>query len=182
MRFSVDQRGDLAPPAGLASALADRQMDVVDALRLDPAAHVLVVGDDRHQLHRQVADGIAVEQIVEAVAELGDQDQHARLDGEIVQPPVEIEAGGDRQEAAGEFLGGHRRRRRERHAHEEALGLRIAVLGALDDVAVLRGDAVGHRGDDAAPVAAGEGQDETRRFGGHGIASVREGRADRQSL
>ena len=51
--------------------------------------------------------------------------------------------------------------------HEEALGLGIAVLGAFDDVATLRGDRVGDRRDDAAAVVAGEGEHETRRFSGH---------------
>ena len=35
-----------------------------------------MVGDDRDDVHRQLADALAIEQVGQAVVELGDQDQH----------------------------------------------------------------------------------------------------------
>ena len=144
-------------------------MDVVDALRLDPAAHVLVIGDDGHQLHRQVADGIAVEQIVEAVAELGDQDEHARLDAQrscncqSKSKPVATGRKPRLNRSAVIAAGAENDTRMKKRSVSGSPYWALSTM--LQSCEAMR---IGHRGDDAAPVAAGQRQDETRRFGGHG--------------
>ena len=68
-----------------------------------------------------------------------------------------------------------RRQRLEQHAHHEALGIEIAELRAVDDVALPVGEEHADRTDDTGCVAAGQGQHETRngRFG-HCRGSVME--------
>lgn len=48
----------------------------------------------------------------------------------------------------------------EVHAHEEAVGGRVAVLRGVDDVQVVLDQEAGDGADDPGPVRAGEGEDE----------------------
>ncbi len=67
--------------------------------------------------------------------------------------------------------------------HEEAAALGIAILRALDDIAVLTRDRTRDAGNDAAPVDARKREHEARRFGGHGaILAAGETRAVSSSL
>ena len=59
---------------------------------------VPVVGHDAHDLHRQRSDAVAVEQIVQAMAEPRHHDQQARLLHGVPDVPFHGEARGDRLE------------------------------------------------------------------------------------
>ena len=166
-RLVVDQRGELRLLRVLGRR-RHRQIDVGQPLPLDPPAHGLVVGDDRDQLHRQDADGVAVEKVVEAVAEVGDEDQHPRLDREVVERPVEGEARRDRREA-----GAVSRRRRRAAGAEKATRMKKRSVSGSPYWALSTmlpscdGDRSRHRRDDAGPVVAGKRQDKSCRLGGH---------------
>ena len=65
---------------------------------------VPVVGCDADDLHRQRADAVAVEQIVQAVAEPRYHDQQARLFGGVPDVPLHGEARGDRLESLAQIV------------------------------------------------------------------------------
>ena len=91
-------------------------------------------------------------------------DQHARPHRCVVQLPVHREPLGDRRERgpdAGEVdVVVHRA---EHDAHEEAAGVDVVVLRALEDVAAALREERRHRGDDAGTVGAGQREDGSHR-------------------
>lgn len=101
-------------------------------------SEVRVVRDDQRHLDGQLAGGLPEEQVVEAVADLGDHDEHAGLLGGGVDRKVHgqglgggFEGGAQVLDAQlGVLLGGlgGRRGGGEVHAHEEALRGGIAEL------------------------------------------------------
>ena len=78
---------------GLRLGLAgDRDVVEGDAVEVGDAREVGVVGDDRDDVEVQLADGVAEEQVVEAVPVLADHDQHALAVGGVGHAPVHLEA------------------------------------------------------------------------------------------
>ena len=51
-------------------------MVVGDAVPLRQRLQIGVIGDHGHHVHRQLADALAIEQVVEAVVGFGHHDQH----------------------------------------------------------------------------------------------------------
>jgi len=155
----VDQRHDARFLLGL-GILRDRQM--VEGHRTEIAPRVglaRMVGDDADDVHGEFADTLAIEQIDEAMVELGGEQQHAAALAPCADRPLHRERGGDRREAGAQCL----RRRVDGHVeddpHEEAVGFDIVELVRLEHVAAEREQLGGDARDDARPVRAGEGQD-----------------------
>mmetsp|Transcript_25040 Transcript_25040/g.61562 ORF Transcript_25040/g.61562 Transcript_25040/m.61562 type:complete len:220 (+) Transcript_25040:3-662(+) len=105
----------------------------------------------------------AEQQVVQAVAELAHQQQHAGLAAARHQLPVHRELSRQRCE------GGLQRRlvgrRLELDAHEEARMVRVTVLVGREDVAALLQQHAGDGMHDAGTVGAGELQDKSRCHG-----------------
>ena len=82
----------------------DRQVVERHVVPSRQLVEVAVVGDDRRDLHVQAAGPVAVEQIVEAVAELGHQQQQALRPFGIVEVPFHAEPLRHIGEAGCQFL------------------------------------------------------------------------------
>jgi hypothetical protein len=131
---------------------------VGDAHGRDLAVAVAVVRDHGRDLHRQAADAVAVEQVVQAVVEAGHQDQDAQPPVRVAHRPVHAAPRGERDEAGPQGVEvdrggvnglGH-------HAHEEAAGAAVEELRALDDVLAGLEQEPDHLGHDAGRVGARE--------------------------
>ena len=144
--------------------LGDGEMVEGDAVALGEGREIRMVGHDEGHLDGELVHAEAVQQVVEAVANLGDHDEdaglargrldlvvHAILGGELVKGLDEVRRGGD---VLIFRLGG-----REVHAHEEALGDGVTVLLQVGNVVVLGGEDAGDGVDDARTVGAGQGED-----------------------
>ncbi len=121
---------------------------------LDEPPEVLVVADHAHQVGRQRACAVPVQQVVQAVTLPAHQHEHLLPLGEVVQRPLHAELVGHGPEAVPHLRGaGHV------DAHEEAPAVGVAVLLAVADVRVVRGQEAGHGVHDTDPVGTREGQD-----------------------
>ena len=135
-------------------------------VRCREGLEVRVVRYDEWHLDRQLAGGLPEEQVIEAVADLGDHDQDTRLVGGGEELEGHRVRGGDRGEGFAEGLKGGSRSiitgtsciGAEVHAHEEAVRGGIAKLRGVDDVQVVLDEETGHGADDAGPVGAGESE------------------------
>ena len=78
----------------------------------------------------------------------------------VVQLPAHRRTRGQRRESLAPLSNVRRRLVGEVDAHEEDGLVRVAELLAVEDVAAALGDGPRHGVDDAAPVGAGQGQDE----------------------
>ncbi|MNZ75324.1 hypothetical protein D3C78_937980 [compost metagenome] len=128
---------------------------VGDAVPAGQRLEVRMVGHHRGDVHRQLADALAVEQVVEAVVGLGDHDHHLGpvtrwgqlgLHGEGRDPPRQLGAEVRLGEAGG---------RAELGADEEATGLAVVEAVVLGDVAALFAQEAGdhvHRAEQARAV------------------------------
>ena len=114
-----------------------------------------VVRDDGRDLDGQRADLVAVEQVVEAVAELRDEDQHARLLGVGVKLRRHAVLLDGRHQRLPGVVAAEALRRRERHAHEKAAAFHVAELGAIGDVAAVAREPHGDGRHDAGAIGAG---------------------------
>ena len=118
-----------------------------------------MVGDDGRDLDRQLAGARAEQQIVQAMADLRDQDHHARLDRGIEHAPLHREALADGREALAQRLQVQRLAlRHEMHPHEEAARELVAELVGVEDVAAL----LNSRPDTAWTMPGWSGQDSVR--------------------
>jgi hypothetical protein len=125
----------------------------------DDRTHVGMVRDHRRDFDVELAGVIAVQQVHQAMAELGHHDDHARLLAQIGQGPDHLEALGDDGEQLVELaLGRGKGAGREDDAAKEPAAQRVAVLGGLGDEAVVLGQEAGNGGDDANGVRAGDGE------------------------
>ena len=117
-------------------------------------ARVGMVGDDGDDIDRQRPDMAAIEQILKAMVELRHHQDQPGAPGRVVQRPLHREGVGDggelRLDTGGRDAGG----RLEADAHEEEAGARVAILGALDDVALGHVDGGADARDDAATIGA----------------------------
>jgi hypothetical protein len=158
----LDQRPELRLLLGL-GLVRHRKMEERNVVRGRELVGVAMVGHDRHRVHRQSTDAVSVQQIVEAMIELRDHDQHARPRLCVVQRPAHREALADRYKRRGQ-RGAFRRdlETLEQHAHHEPVGVHVAELCTVDDVAAVVGEEAADGADDARPVTAGQGQDGLR--------------------
>lgn len=131
---------------------------------------IAVVGDDRADVDPQRADAVAVEQVVEAMAEARHHDDGARALAQVVEFGGHVEALEDRRERLPDLGGRQAVRRGERRAQEEPPRFGIAELRAVGDVPALDGETAGDRRDNAGLVRAGEGEDEGRVAACHALA------------
>ncbi|KAF1858298.1 hypothetical protein Lal_00014799 [Lupinus albus] len=147
--------GELGRFAGTGLERQVVEWDIVTGREL---VEVHVVRHDRRNLHRQQAAAVAEQQVVQAMADLGHHDQHARFAPGVVQCTVRPQVLAQRAEAGAQQFVGHRVVfQREVHAHEEQLRFRIAELGRVDDVAAVFGQKARDAQHDTAVVQAGQG-------------------------
>lgn len=146
----------------LLGVLCDGQVVELDAVALGQRLKVRVVGHDDGHLDQQLARLHAEQQVVEAVANLGHHDEHARLALEGAEVVLHAVLGRQRLEVGlevrrGRGVGG--RGRAEVHAHEEAVGVRVGELLQVEHVVALGGEDARHGVDDAGLVRAAERED-----------------------
>ncbi len=124
-----------------------------------------VVGDDRRDVHVELARAPAEQQVVQAVAVLADHHQHARLARQRVQLGVhaELAAQVGEQRVQRRHVG-QVRRRLEVHAQEEqpggVAGEHVAVLLRVDDVAAGLEQQAGDAVHDALGISARQRENE----------------------
>lgn len=152
----LDQLKDLALLLDL-GILGDRQVVELDAVALGQRLEVGVVGDDDGNVDAELAGLGAEEQVVEAVTDLGDHDQHAHLTGDRPDVVVHLQLGG--QVLKGRLQGLSGGDRAEVHAHEELVGDGVGELLQVHDVDALAGEDARHRVHDTGLVRAGQGED-----------------------
>jgi hypothetical protein len=118
-----------------------------------------VVADDANNIHRQLANAVAVEQIGQAVIELRHQQQHLAPVRLTAQRPIHRivrSKGGE-----GCFETGARRAAclLEHHAHEKTPRFGIVELRCIEDIAALIGQRPRDAGHQTWLVGAGKRQD-----------------------
>ena len=69
-----------------------RKVVVGQSVPRHQAAHVVVIGEHAHHVHRQFAAVPAMQQVVEAMAVLGDRQHHLQPAPGVVQPGLHVEA------------------------------------------------------------------------------------------
>lgn len=162
----ADQVEDLALLGGL-GVLGDGQVVELDAVALGERRVVGVVGHDDGHLDAQLARLGAEEQVVEAVADLGDHDEHAHLACHGPDVVCHGQVGG--QGGKGRVQGRGAGDGAEVYAHEEFVGDGVGELLQVEDVDVLAGEDTCHGMHDAWLVRAGQGEDVVFALGGcHG--------------
>ena len=87
--------------------LRNRDMVIGNACRLGLWLRVRMVGHDRRHFHRQRADAIAVQQIVQAMVEFRHHDHHLQRRGGIEYFPFHVELMGDLAEPRADHFSGH---------------------------------------------------------------------------
>lgn len=133
-----------------------------------------VVGHNQGDLNAELAGRLAEQKVVEAVADLGDHDQHAGLLHASVDLEVEVEALGGGLECGVQLLEVGSLNisigLRKVGAHEKALGGGITILRRVDDVEVILNEEGSDGMDNTGAVGARQGEDEA----GHciGVESV----------
>ncbi|MNE13898.1 hypothetical protein D3C80_1067510 [compost metagenome] len=141
-----------------------------NAVPVGQGLEVRVVGNHRHHLHAQLADALAIEQVVEAVIGLGHHDHHFRPvlgRGQLEQHAERIAPLGQPCAKAGlvEVI-----RLAEFHANEEASGQPVIERMVLSDVAVLFEQVTRHHIHRTQQARAIGGENPGVRGTTHGIA------------
>ena len=123
------------------------QMDVAQAVRLDQRLQVRVVGDHAGDVHLELAAAVAVQQIDQAVVELGHHDEHAGPPVAVGNGPLHVLALRHFLELLAQAVDGRCACRVaiKRHAGEKAAGQHIVKLLHVGDVALARGQKARHR-------------------------------------
>lgn len=161
-----DQLQDLALLRGL-GVLGDGQVVELDAVAPGQRLKVRVVRDDDGDVDAELARLGAEEQVVEAVADLGDHDQDAHLAGDRPDVVVHLQVGGQGLKGGLEGLGGGDGA--EVHAHEELVGDGVGKLLQLHHVDALASEDARHSVHNTRLVRAGQGEDVILALGGcHG--------------
>lgn len=152
----LDQLEDLALLLGL-GVLGDGQVVELDAVAASQGFKVGVVGDDDGDVDPELARLGAEQQVVEAVADLGDHDQYAHLAGDGPDIVVHLQVGC--QGLEGGFQGLRGGDEAEVHAHEELVGDWVGKLLQVHHVDALAGEDARHGVDDTWLIRAGQGED-----------------------
>jgi len=125
-----------------------------------------VVGNDQGDLDAKLTGRLTEEQIIEAVTDLGDHDQHAGLFHSGVDFEVKGERLGRGGKRSSQFLefGGliTSSGLRKLSAHKETLRGRVTELGRIDDVEVILHEKSSDRMDDTRAVRARKSENEAR--------------------
>ena len=116
-----------------------------------------MIADDADHIHRQLADAVAIEQVAQAMVELGDHQQH--LAARIGRANCPFHAFGCRKGGKRGPQGLGIAGQAERQPHEKALRFVIAELFGIDDIATVIGQQPRNRCDQPRLVCAGQCQD-----------------------
>lgn len=141
----------------LLGVLGDGQVVEFDAVALGEGLEFRVVGDDDRDLNAELLGLVAEEKVVQAVTDLGDHDQDARLLGHGVDFVVHLQV--LCQFGEGLLEGFCVLCMAEVHSHEEALRDGVGELLQVEDVEVLLGQESGDIVHNARLVRAGQGED-----------------------
>lgn len=145
----------------------DWQMMERDVVACRKLVKITMVGNDSRDVDGQRADAVAVEQIVQAMAEARNHDDGARAAGQVADVRRHLKALENGTERCLNVRVAHFGRRRKRHAHEEPSGGAVAILRAVGDVAAARRQTAGYGKHDARLIRAGERQNEIRLSSAH---------------
>lgn len=144
----------------------DREVLEGDAVATGEAFKFRVIGHDQRHLDGELAYALTVEEIIEAVPNLGDHDENPRLAARRLDLVVHAIFGCQSVKRCDEMRRGRRGLLAtcclvdgEVHTHEEALGDGVTVLLQIGNVVLVGGEDAGHGVDDAGTVGAGEGED-----------------------
>ena len=152
-----------------------REMVVGNLVPVGQRLEVRVVGDHGGHVHGQLADALAVEQVVEAVIGLGDHDHHFRpvvRRGQFEQHAEGLTAQGEAG-AEGQFV--ETVGLAKLHANEETPREAVIERVVLGDVAALLEQIAGHRIHRAEHAGAVGGQNPCIGGAAHCLTPVREG-------
>lgn len=142
-------------------------MEVRNAHVFDEVGMVGVVVDHSHDLSREFSGAPAREEVEQAVGLFAGHEGDPRHDVGETKIHGHVEALGDRSERSEDVVALDAQAVEfEFDALEEHLLDLIGVLLGVDDVAVVRGDEIGHRSDDATPVGTREQEDTVARHPG----------------
>ena len=125
--------------------------DVADQIEGESLARM--IADNAHDIHVQLADPRAVEQVGQAMVEFGDEQQHLAALVTTAQPPVHAQAVREIFHACSELLEAACRAF-EHQPHEEAAGCLIVILLRVEDVAAFAGEHARDRGHQTGPILA----------------------------
>jgi hypothetical protein len=155
----VDQLPQLRERGRLLLGLARRERNVVkrDAVRPGHRGQVGVVADDGRHLHVQLAGGDPSQQVVQAVALPGHQDHDPPPRGRVGDLPVAAhrQPVGDGAEPGPQFVQPVRQRLgQDLLPGEEPAGVRVGVVGGLDDPAAASARNVAMRA--TIPIRSGQ--------------------------
>lgn len=132
--------------------LVHRQVVELDTVALGKRLKVRVVGDDDGDVNPQLARLGTEEQVVQAVPNFGDHDEHAHLGSHRADVVVHFEVGSQGLKGCLQgFRGGDRTKV---DAHEELFRYRVRELLKVHDIDVLFGKDASHGVDDAGLVWA----------------------------
>ena len=140
--------------------LRNRQM--VEGYRVKVSAIIglaRMIGDDADDIHPELADAPAIEQVDQAMVELRHQQQHLATlvpRPDLPHHPIML---ADWPEAGDKIRNLPIIVEIENNAGEEASGFGIVELMRFKDVAAMRKQLGGYTGDDTRPVRAGERQE-----------------------
>jgi hypothetical protein len=136
----------------------DRQVVEGDAVVFHPRGEVRVVGDDQRYLGVELPCVPAPEEVCQAVVVAGDEDRHALRGVGVADAPVHAVAAREGAESAGKLVAGQAEALAlDLQAHKERASVSHVLVGG-EDVAIVHGDKRGEGGDQALPVAAGDGK------------------------
>ena len=137
----------------------DRHVDERDAMPLDHAAQVVVVGNHAGNVAIQFVAVPAVQQVRQAVGLAAGHQHHAFLLRRVGDAPLHGEFPGDRRkrlietvQVEGQRIG------TDFMAHEKPAALRVRMVARFGDPAVVGRQEVTDLGDDAGAVRAGDYQ------------------------
>ena len=154
-------------------ARRQRQMMERNVVTRRQLVEIRMVGNDGRDFHRQQAALVAEQQVIEAVADFRHHQHHARLLFRVMQLPVQPHAiGHGGKLRAQQRIRPRRVFRGKVHAHEKQLGLGIAELRRIDDVAAMFGQEAGNAMNDTALVKTGQGKNVFRMHRGHGKSEL----------
>ncbi|KZL64146.1 hypothetical protein CI238_00599 [Colletotrichum incanum] len=155
----LDQAQDLLFLLGL-GILGNGQVVELNAVVAGKTLVLVVVGDNEGDINGQLAGLCAEENVVKAVADLGDHDQGAQLAGDGADAvPVQLEVGSEGVERGLEVLRRLGLGRPKVHAHEKLFRDGVGELLEIQDVELLRRKHPRHGVHDAGLVRARERQD-----------------------
>ena len=135
--------------------------EIRDLVLLGDAPHVRMIGNYGADFHAQFPDAVPVQQIFQAMVELGDHDHDAAAVCAVVNGPVHLLGVGGAHEILAQprdvdRIAAHPAKR---DAHEESPGQHVVELVHLHDVEPMAGEKTRYPGGRAHAAGAAGGQD-----------------------